>query len=149
MHFNYFRHEACIINDNWSNVDKVIHTMQWYPIHVKGNGFCFLYSIQEALSKDHNITLELPETRQLILDHLCCNTEKYLTFYKNISWDVLITHPTYFWRKLLDFLTRETSTQMLLIYWYKYVWMHCHWKSFFSKIAMEVYKYYRYQVAPL
>ena len=91
MHFNYFRSEACIINDSWSNIDNVIHKMQRYPLHVKGGSFCFLYSIQEALSKDHKIHLELPQARQLVLDHLCRNSEKYLTFYMNISHDQLIT----------------------------------------------------------
>ena len=115
MHFNYFRHEACIINDNWSNVDKVIHTMQRYPIHLKGDGFCSLYSIQEALSKDHNISLELPETRQLILDHLCHNTEKYLTFYMNISQDVLITLSDLLLEEIIGFFNKGNFYTNLLV----------------------------------
>ena len=78
--------------------------MQWYPIHVKGHGFCFLYSIKEALSKDHNISLELPQTRQLILDHLCHNTEKYLTFYMNISCDALITSSNLLLEEIIGFI---------------------------------------------
>ena len=80
--------------------------MQQYPIDVKGDAFCFLYSIQEALSKDHNITLELPQTRQLILDHLCCNTEKYLTFDMNISWDVLITSSDLLLEEIIGFFDK-------------------------------------------
>ena len=59
--------------------------------HVKGDGFCFLFSVQEVLSKDHKISPELSYTRQVILDHLFQNTEKYLTFYTKISQDALIT----------------------------------------------------------
>ena len=80
--------------------------MQQYPIHVKGDSFCFLYSIQEVLSKGHNITLELLETRQLILDHLCCNTEKYLTFYTNISQDVLITSSNLLLEEIIGFFNK-------------------------------------------
>ena len=63
MHIDYFKVDACIINDAWQNVDTVIAKMQQYPIHVQGDGFCFLYIVQEALSKDH---LKLLQTGQII-----------------------------------------------------------------------------------
>ena len=55
--------------------------MQRYIVPVQGDGFCFLTSIVEALKEDHNIFIMVPQTRQLILDYLLHNFEKYLPFY--------------------------------------------------------------------
>ena len=77
--------------------------MQQYPLHVRGDGFCFLYSIQEALSNNHNISLKFEQTRQLILHHLCSNTEKYLRFYTNILCDKLITSSDLLLEEIISF----------------------------------------------
>ena len=56
-----------MLNQEWGNVDDVIHKMQRYPLHVHGDGFCFIYSLMESLSHDHKITLEFNQIHQLIL----------------------------------------------------------------------------------
>ena len=59
-----------MLNQEWGNVDDVIRKTQQYPLHVRGNGFCFIYSLMESLSHDHKIILEFNQIRQLIFDHL-------------------------------------------------------------------------------
>ena len=122
--------------------------MQWYPLHVKGGGFCFLYSIQEVLSNppvliltnglairmcagcgneimwqwkeypSNKIHLELSQTRQLVLDHLCHNSEQYLTFYTNISCNPLIASSDLLLEEIICFFGNgnfNTNTVDLLV----------------------------------
>ena len=55
--------------------------MQRYIVPVRGDGFCFLTLIVEALKEDHGIFIMVPQTWQLILDYLFHNSEKYVPFY--------------------------------------------------------------------
>ena len=55
--------------------------MQRYILLVRGDGFCFLTSIVEALKEDHSIFIMVPQTWQLILNYQLHNFEKYLPFY--------------------------------------------------------------------
>ena len=62
-------------------MDHIIAKMQRSRIPVPGDGFCFLPSIVEALDKDHKISISVPQARQLILDFLLHNYEKYVDFF--------------------------------------------------------------------
>ena len=70
-----------MLNQQWGNVDDVMHKMQRFPLDIRGDGFCFIYSFMESLLHDPKITLEFNQVCQLILDHLCNENEKYLNFY--------------------------------------------------------------------
>ena len=80
-----------MLNQEWGNVNDVIHKMQRYPLHVCGDGFCFIYSLMESLSHDHKITLEFNQICQLIFDHLCYENDKYLNFYTKRSAHSFVT----------------------------------------------------------
>ena len=80
-----------MLNQEWGNVDDVIRKMQWYPLHVHGNVFCFIYLPMESLSHDHKITLEFNQIYQLILNHLCYENDKYLNFYTKRSVHSFVT----------------------------------------------------------
>ena len=75
------RTQPTILNELWANVDHIIAKMQRSRIPVPGDGFCFLPSIVEALDKDHKIPISVPQARQLILDILLHNYEKYVDFF--------------------------------------------------------------------
>ena len=57
--------------------------MQRSRIPAPGDGFCFLSLIVEALDNDHNIRISVPQARQLILDYLLHNYEKYMDFFSS------------------------------------------------------------------
>ena len=77
----FCRTNNCLLNQEQGNVDDVKHKMQRYPLDIRGNGFCFMYSLMESLLHDHKITLEFNQVCQLILDYLCNENETYLNFY--------------------------------------------------------------------
>ena len=87
----FCRTNNCLLNQQWGNVNDVLHKMQRYPLDIQGDGFCFIYSLMESLSHDHKITLEFNQVCQLILDHLCNENEKYLNFYTKRAAHLFVT----------------------------------------------------------
>ena len=92
--------------------------MQRPRIPVSGDGFCFLSSIVEALDKDHKIPISVPQARQLILDFLLHNYEKYMDF---ISCQMNPCQPAVsmsdaLQSEMVNFLMMVYSTEMLLAY---------------------------------
>ena len=55
--------------------------MQRSRIPIPRDGFCFLSSIVEAVDQDHKIPISVPQARQLILDFLLHNYDKYVDLF--------------------------------------------------------------------
>ena len=78
--------------------------------------FSLLHTRSTVQQPQHS--LKLPQTRQLIPDHLCSNTEKYLTFYMNTSHDELITSSDLLLEEIICFFDNgnfNTSVVDLLV----------------------------------
>ena len=61
FYITFFRTQPTIPNELWCNVNTVISRMQRYIVPVRGDNFCFLTSIIEALKEDHGIFIMVPK----------------------------------------------------------------------------------------
>ena len=48
---------------------------------VRGDGLCFINAVATSLEQDHNITIQISETINIILQHLTANHQDYVQFH--------------------------------------------------------------------
>ena len=77
----FYSTQECLLNLKFSDIENWVARIGRRVVKIKGDGFCFINSIQRCLQIDYRMVITIQETTSLILSYLLENIQKYTQFH--------------------------------------------------------------------
>ena len=70
-----------ILPTPWSHLEDHLNRRSRFVCRVRGDGLCFINAVATCLQEDHDITIKISESINIILQHLAENHQGYVNFH--------------------------------------------------------------------